>query len=108
MIFHASSKRDEMIAEISLAIKPSLTIIEGTKAFIDGGPSQGTISNPKVYLASNDILTAEVIGIELLKKDGAKLFWDSPWESRQVQRAVELDLGLLKEEIQEELEKINY
>lgn len=92
-IMHLSPKRDEMIAEISLAIKPSLTVIEGTKAFIDGGPSKGTISEPKVYLASKDILAAEVAGIELLKKEKAKLFWDNPWESRQVKRAVELNLG---------------
>lgn len=92
-IMHASPKRDEMITEISLTVKPSLTVIEGTKAFVDGGPFEGTISEPKVYLASKDILAAEVAGVELLKKHGANLFWDSPWESRLVKRATELGLG---------------
>ncbi len=104
MVFHASPKMEEMIAEIGLAIKPSMTIIDGTKAFIDGGPSRGTLSNSKVYLASKDILMAEIFGVELLKKHGAGL--DSPWESRQVKRALELGLGFYKrQEIEEELEK---
>lgn len=94
-VMHASPKREEMITEISLAVKPSLTIIEGTKAFLDGGPFEGTISEPKVYLASKDILTAEVTGVEVLKKHGAKLFWDTPEDSRQVKRALELGLAKL-------------
>jgi uncharacterized protein (DUF362 family) len=98
MIFHASKKCDEMIAEISLAIKPSLTIIEGTKAFIDGGPSHGTLATPKVYLASKDIMTAEVLGVELLKKHGAKLFWENSWDSRQVKHGVKLNLSPFSEE----------
>jgi uncharacterized protein (DUF362 family) len=106
MVFHASSNRDEMIAEISLAVKPSLTVIDGTKAFIDGGPSTGTLVHPKVYLAARDVLIADVFGVELLKKEGAKLFSDDPWESRQIVRAVELGISQLKkEEIQEELKK---
>ncbi|GAG26681.1 unnamed protein product, partial [marine sediment metagenome] len=106
MIFHASSKTEEMIAEISLAIKPSLNIIEGTKAFIDGGPSHGELVEPKVYLASKDILMAEVFGIELLRKEGAKLSWNTPWESGQVNHALDLSLGLYnKQEVQKELEK---
>lgn len=108
MIFHASPRLEEMIAEISLGIKPSLTIIEGTKAFIDGGPSSGTVANTKVYLASKDTLTADVAGIELLRKHRAKLSWDTPWESGQVRRALELNLSLYKKnEIQKEIEKIN-
>ena len=101
-VFHASKKRDEMIVEISLAIKPSLNVIEGTKAFIKGGPFEGEIINSKVYLASSDILAAEIAGIVLLKKYQAELFWDDPWQARQVKRAVELDLDSLpKKEIEE-------
>ncbi len=107
MVFHASSKTEEMIAEISLAIRPSLTVIEGTKAFIDGGPSHGTLATPKVYLASKDILTADVIGVELLKKHGAKLFWESPWDSPQVKYGAELNLSLFsEEEIKEEARRL--
>ena len=107
MVFHASPKRDEMIAEISLAIKPSLIVIEGTKAFIDGGPSVGTLVHPKVYLASKDILAADVIGVELLKKEGAKLAWDNSWDSGQIKHAVKLGLSpLSQKEIQGEWARV--
>ena len=92
-LFHASSNLNEMIAEIALAVKPSLTVIEGTKAFIEGGPSSGTEVEPKVYLASKDLLAADVVGVELLKKHGAKLKWDDPWESGQIKRLLELGLS---------------
>jgi len=104
MIFHSSSKMNEMIAEISLAIKPDLTVIDGTKAFIDKGPSHGTMIETKVYLASKDVLTADVLGVYLLKKYGAKLFWDDPWESGQIKYFLSLGLGMYdKEEINKEM-----
>ncbi len=96
-----------MIAEISLAIRPSLTIVEGTKAFIADGPSHGTLVTPKVYLASKDILMADVLGVELLKKHGAKLPSQSPWDSKQVKHGVELNLSSYsEEEIKEESERL--
>ncbi len=107
MVFHASPKIEEMIAEISLAIRPSLTIVEGTKAFIADGPSHGTLVTPKVYLASKDILMADVLGVELLKKHGAKLPSQSPWDSKQVKHGVELNLSSYsEEEIKEESERL--
>lgn len=106
MVFHASPKLDEMITEIALAINPSLNIIEGTKSFIDGGPFSGTVSEPKVYLASKDLLAADVVGVELLKKDGANLKWNTPWESRLINRAVELGIGFNKDVILEEVERL--
>lgn len=107
MLFHASKNPEEMIAEISLAIKPSLTVIDGTKAFIDGGPAHGTLKETRLYLASRDVLTADALGASLLKKHGAKPSWDSPWESEQIRHF--LDLGVAefsKEQIQKEIEKI--
>lgn len=104
MLFHASPNRDKMIAEISLAIRPSLTVIDGTRAFIEGGPSRGTLAGTKVYLSSKDVLTADAVGFSLLKKHGAKLFWDNPWEGGQVKHFLGLGLNQFsKEEIQEEI-----
>jgi hypothetical protein len=65
---------------------------------------KGTAANTKVYLASEDVLMAEVFGVELLRKHGAEL--SGPWDSRQVKHALELNLGLYKrQEIEEELKK---
>lgn len=93
-LFHTSKNREEMIAEISLAIKPSLTVIDGTRSFIEGGPSQGKITETKVYLASKDVLTADVIGVSLLKKHQAKLKYDNPWDSPQIKHFLSLGLNL--------------
>ena len=93
MLFHASAKREEMIAEISLAMKPSLTVIDGTKAFIEGGPSEGKAVETKVYLASRDVLTADVFGVSLLKKNKAKLRYEDPWESPQIKHFFNLGLS---------------
>lgn len=93
MLFHASSKREEMIAEISLAIKPDLTVIDGTRAFIEGGPSSGKVAETKVYLASKDVLAADVFGVFLLAKNNAKLRYDDPWDSPQISHFLGLDLS---------------
>ena len=101
MLFHASAKREEMIAEISLAIRPSLTVIDGTRAFIEGGPSEGKVVETKVYLASKDVLTADVYGVSLLKKNKAVLRYEDPWESPQIKHFFNLGLS------QYSLDKIN-
>lgn len=93
MLFHASAKREEMIAEISLAIKPSLTVIDGTRAFIEGGPSDGKVAETKVYLASKDVLTADVFGVSLLKKNDAILRYEDPWKSPQISHFFSLGLS---------------
>jgi len=93
MLFHASAKREEMIAEISLAIKPSLTVIDGTKAFIEGGPSDGKMAETKVYLASKDVLTADVFGVSVLKKYKAVFSYEDPWKSPQISHFLNLGLS---------------
>ena len=93
ILFHASAKREEMIAEISLAIKPSLTVIDGTRAFIEGGPSDGKVAETKVYLASKDVLTADVLGVSLLKKNNAILRYEDPWKSPQINHFLNLGLS---------------
>ena len=107
MLFHASPKLEEMITEINLAVKPSLTVIDGTKSFTSGGPFKGTVAESKVYLASTDILAADVVGVGLLKNEGAKLRSDNPWDSRQIKRALELGLSPLgKDKINQESAKV--
>lgn len=107
MLFHASGKPEKMIAEISLAIKPSLTVIDGTRAFIEGGPSKGKVAETKVYIASKDVLTADVFGVAILKKNKAVLRYDNPWDSMQISQFLSMRLSLYSpEEINKGLEKI--
>jgi uncharacterized protein (DUF362 family) len=107
MLFHASGKPEKMIAEISLAIKPSLTVIDGTRAFIEGGPSEGKVAETKVYIASKDVLTADIFGVAVLKKNNAVLRYDNPWDSTQISQFQSLGLSSYsQEEINDALTKI--
>ncbi|HUW22197.1 MAG TPA: DUF362 domain-containing protein [Candidatus Bathyarchaeia archaeon] len=107
MVFHASKNREEMIAEISLAIKPSLVVIDGTRALIRGGPSKGEIAETKVYLASKDVLAGDVLGVTLLEKHGASLPFKNPWDSGQIKHFLGLSLSQFSEdEINKEVSKI--
>ena len=99
MLFHASGKPEKMIAEISLAIKPSLTVIDGTKAFIEGGPSEGKVAETKVYIASKDVLTADIFGVAILKKNKAVLRYDNPWDSTQINQFQSLGLSQYSKDV---------
>jgi len=107
MLFHSSKNIYKMIAEISLAIKPSLVVIDGTKSFITGGPSSGTMKESKVYIASQDTLSADAAGFVLLKKEGAKFNWTDPFESDLIKNYFDLNLSLhSKSKIESTIENI--
>lgn len=103
--FHARKEINEMITEISLAIQPKLTVIEGSKSFLTDGPFSGEIGEPKVYLASFDPVAAEIIGLKLLLKHGAKPKYPDPYNNPQTKRALELELNSLKVEKIEKISK---
>ncbi len=106
--FHASPKMNEMITEIALAVKPSLTVIDGYNAFIAGGPGTGELRTPYVYLASKDLVAAEILGVNLLIKIGSKLKYPDAYSHPGVARALDLNLSSLsQEEIKEETRRHN-
>lgn len=105
--FHASSNINQMIAEISLAIRPAINLIEGSKSFLKEGPFEGEVGEPKVYLASFDPVAADILGLELLLKHGAKPKYPDIYENPQTKRALELGLNILKkEEIEEKIKTL--
>jgi len=92
-----------MLAEINLAFRPSLFIMDGTRAFISGGPNQGEAVDSRVYLASADPVAIDIAGLNILKQYGAKLRENNPWNQGQIRRALELNLNAKK---QEEIESL--
>jgi uncharacterized protein (DUF362 family) len=56
----------EKIAEINLAAYPDLTIIDGRKAMISGGPVQGRIEEGNQFLVGNNVLAVDLEGYRLL------------------------------------------
>jgi uncharacterized protein (DUF362 family) len=86
----------KMIAEINQVYTPSLIVLDGIEAFVDGGPMKGTKKRANVILAGTDRIAIDTVGLSILKeldnnKDimGRKIF-----EQEQIARAVELGLGI--------------
>lgn len=98
-----------MLAEINLAFRPSLFIMDGTKAFISGGPNEGETAEPQTYLASTDPVAMDVAGLNIINQYGVKLREKDPWKQGQIVRALELGLnekgrneidGIIKEKME--------
>ena len=85
-----------MLAELHLARVPDFIIMDGTRAFVDGGPTEGTAVDANVIVASDNIVANDICGLAILKSLGTnKRIQDrSVWDHPQIARAVELGLGI--------------
>lgn len=94
--FIAPAFWDEIVAELNLAYTPHLNVLDGTKIFIEGGPTKGTIAIPNLIIVTGDRIAADVVGLSVIKSFGGlqKTSDKSVWEQRQVKRAIELQLGI--------------
>jgi uncharacterized protein (DUF362 family) len=93
---HGSTYQRHMIAETNTAYTPSLIVMDGVDAFLDGGPATGKLAHPSVVLAGNDPVAIDAVGVAILR-----LFGTTPQVSQgkifaqeQIARAVELGLGV--------------
>jgi len=62
----------ERIAEITLAIKPDLNIIDGRKIFYDGGPDLGKVSEPGIIIVGTDLLKTDLLAYKILVEQKKK------------------------------------
>jgi uncharacterized protein (DUF362 family) len=60
-----------MIAEINQPFQPSLIVLDGVEAFVDGGPMTGKRAKADVFLASTDRIAIDAIGVAVLKLLGS-------------------------------------
>jgi len=93
LVLHAGPHIGSRIAELNLAWKPALSILDARLVFVSGGPDKGVATNPGILLASSDRVALDATGIALLKAFGCTSLKCSPWEQEQIKRAVELGLG---------------
>ena len=93
---HRSPNMRRMIAEINLGYKPHLIVLDGIEAFVDGGPMTGTRKAANVFLAGTDRVAVDAVGIAVLKQLGSNeaIMSRKIFEQEQIQRAVELGLGI--------------
>ena len=90
---HGSDHMRDMIAEINLAYSPDLIVLDGIEAFIDGGPSQGTVRNGDVMLAGTDRVAVDAVGVTILKDLGSNRVDGKIFQQEQIRRVVELGIA---------------
>ncbi|MDJ0706750.1 MAG: DUF362 domain-containing protein [Leptolyngbyaceae cyanobacterium MO_188.B28] len=97
---HRSANQRLMIAEVNKVYRPSLIIIDGVDAFVNGGPEQGQRIQAGVILASTDRIAIDAVGIALLRKLGTtrEVASGSIWSQAQIRRAADLGLGAINAE----------
>jgi uncharacterized protein (DUF362 family) len=93
--FVDSDHWEEVVAEINLAYRPDLNIVDGTTIMVEGGPWSGTERKTGLVIASGDRVAADVVGLGLIKAFG---LWKGVadkgvWDQRQIRRAVETGIG---------------
>ena len=93
---HQSPYQPEMIAEINLPFSPDLIILDGIDAFTDGGPATGTRAKGNVFLASNDRVAIDAVGVAVLKTIGSNkaIMQRKIFDQRQIARASDLGIGV--------------
>lgn len=83
----------EKIAELSSLIKPDLVIMDARKCFINHGPSEGTVREPNLILASTSRIAIDIEGIKIIQSyPGNSLADLIPEELPQIKRARELGI----------------
>ncbi|WP_231856529.1 DUF362 domain-containing protein [Pseudodesulfovibrio piezophilus] len=93
---HGSPKQRTLVAEISQAFHSDIIIMDGTKAFVTGGPHTGREVAPGVIVAGTDPVAVDAVGVAILRLYGTtpavsrgKIF-----EQEQIRRAAELGIGI--------------
>ncbi|MBN1474285.1 MAG: DUF362 domain-containing protein [Syntrophaceae bacterium] len=88
----------EKIAELALAVQPDLTIIDGRRAFVSGGPVHGRVEKADVVIWGENPLAVDVETyrrLYALKKKFACLegFTQDPFAMRQLKHARQIGVG---------------
>jgi len=92
---HGSPNQRKMIAEINEPFKPSIVVLDGVDAFVDGGPATGKRAKGEAFLASSDRVAIDAVGVATLKILGSneRIMKTKIFAQEQILRAVELGLG---------------
>jgi uncharacterized protein (DUF362 family) len=93
---HSSPDQRKMIAEINAGYTPRLIVMDGLEAFVDGGPSSGKKVQADLFIGGTDRIAVDAVGVAALKELGSNdaIMKTKIFEQEQIQRAVELGLGI--------------
>ena len=92
---HSSPHQRKLIAEINAPFKPSLVVLDGIDAFVDGGPMAGKRAKGNVFLASTDRVAVDAVGVAILKVLGSndQIMKPKIFQQEQIARAAQIGLG---------------
>ena len=91
--------REEKLAEVSLCWQPDLIVMDGRKAFVTGGPNRGEAVEPKMLLASGDLIAIDVEAVKiLLTYQADNRLLSDPWKLPQITSALKHGLGSGKDD----------
>lgn len=95
-VLHRSPDMRKMIAEINVAYRPDLIVMDGLEVFVDGGPSSGKKASADVFVAGTDRIAVDAVGIAILKELGSNeaIMASRIFDQEQIRRAIELGLGV--------------
>jgi uncharacterized protein (DUF362 family) len=98
---HQSPDMRRMIAELNLGYRADLIVLDGVEAFTDGGPTRGELKRGDVMIVGDDPIAIDVVGLAVLKRLGSNeaIMGRGVWEQEQIERAVELGLGVDRPEL---------
>lgn len=84
-----------LVAEMALAVRPALHVLDATAAFVSGGPSDGRVVHPRLVIASRDLLATDVTGLAVLRHHGTEpaVQEPSPWAQPKIRHGIALGLG---------------
>jgi len=93
---HSSPEQRALIAELNAAYRPRFILMDGTKAFVKGGPASGDLVAPNVMLAGTDRVAMDALGVAILRHFGTtnEVSSGAIFHQAQLARAVELGLGV--------------
>ena len=83
---------------------PDIIILDGRRCFISGGPDKGEVREPNVILASGDRIAVDVESVRILQSYPGTSLEEDVWQLRQIRHAVELGLGVSRDEEYEVVE----
>jgi len=93
---HGSPNQRLMIAEINKFYNLDFVIMDGVKAFVDGGPERGSLVEPDLMLASKDRVAIDAVAVAILRsyKTTNYVMKGRIFELDQIRRAAELGVGV--------------
>ncbi len=93
MRFHmAGDNIFPMIAEINLPFHFDLIIVDGSHAFISGGPSEGECVQPNMIIVGDNRVEVDIECYKILQSLGMKMPWARGEDHPMIARAMELGI----------------